>query len=75
MTKLSIYNRYLTIRALSQENQIKLHVNNKGAVQPAHSCSLISTFVVRLLERIMTYFATSKVSIYSRYTLKPSRLD
>ena len=27
--------------------------NNKGADQPAHPCSLISAFVIRVLERII----------------------
>ena len=29
------------------------YANNKGADQPAHPCSLISTFVVRCLDSIM----------------------
>ena len=35
--------------------------NNKGADQPAHRHSLISTFVIRLLESIISRFATSKI--------------
>ena len=33
------------------------HVNNKGADQPAHPCSLISTFVVRYLDSIIPILA------------------
>ena len=37
-----------------------LHVNNKGVDQPAptHMHSLISTFVIHLLESITSYLAT-----------------
>ena len=34
--------------------------NNKGADKPAHSRSLISAFVIRLLESIISELATSK---------------
>ena len=37
-------------------------VNNKGADQPAHPCSLISTFVVRCSNSMIWLLATSKVS-------------
>ena len=43
---------------LSQENLILLHVNNKGAYQPAHLRSLISAFVVCYLESIVAKRAT-----------------
>ena len=36
--------------------------NNKGADQPAHRCSLISTFVVRCLDFMLCILALSKVS-------------
>ena len=35
--------------------------NNKGADQPAHPRSLISAFVIRLLEGIISQLATSEV--------------
>ena len=38
------------------------YVNNKGAEQPAHPCSLISTFVVRCLDSMICILAVSKVS-------------
>ena len=37
--------------------------NNKGAGQPAHRRSLISAFVIRLLESIISMLATSEISI------------
>ena len=40
----------------------KPYVNNKGADQPAHPRSLISTFVVRCLDSMICIFAISKVS-------------
>ena len=38
-------------------------VNNKGADQPVHPCSLINAFVISLLENIISKFATSKISL------------
>ena len=38
------------------------YANNKGADQPAHPRSLISNFVVRCLDSIISIFAISKVS-------------
>ena len=38
--------------------------NNKGPDKPAHLCSLISDFVICLLESIMSKLATSKISIF-----------
>ena len=37
-------------------------MNNTGSDQPAHPGSLISTFVIRLLESIISILATSKIS-------------
>ena len=38
--------------------------NNKGADQPAHQYRLISAFVIHLMERIISKFATSEFSIF-----------
>ena len=38
--------------------------NNKGADQPAHMRRLISTFVIRLLESIISLLSSSKISIF-----------
>ena len=38
------------------------YVNNKGAEQPAHACSLISTFVVGCLDSMMSILTICKVS-------------
>ena len=38
--------------------------NNNGADQPAHPRSLISAFVIRLFESIISKLATSKISIF-----------
>ena len=48
--------------ATSWENQFMPYVNNKGADQPAHPHSLISTFVVPCLDSIIPILAKSKVS-------------
>ena len=39
--------------------------NNKGADQPAHTRSLISTFVIRYLESIISRLASSEISTFS----------
>ena len=38
------------------------YANNKGADQPAHPRSLISTFIVRCLNRMICILAISKIS-------------
>ena len=38
------------------------YANNKSADQPAHPCSLISTFVVHCLDSMICILALSKVS-------------
>ena len=38
--------------------------NNKGADQPAHTLSLISAFVIPLLESIISRLASSKISSF-----------
>ena len=38
--------------------------NNKGADQPAHPRSLISAFLIRLLESIISRLATSEISYF-----------
>ena len=38
--------------------------NNAGADQPAHFRSLISAFVIRFLENIISGLATSEISIF-----------
>ena len=49
--------------AMSWENLFMLYANNKGADQPAHPHSLISTFFVRCLDSIIPVLAKSKISI------------
>ena len=38
------------------------YVNNKGAYQPTHLCSLISTFVVRCLDSIIPLVSIIEIS-------------
>ena len=47
-----------------QGNLFSVFANNKGADPPAHLCSLISTFVIRLLESIISELATSVILIF-----------
>ena len=39
--------------------------NNTGADQPAHSCSLISAFVIHFLKSIICKLAIGKISLFS----------
>ena len=47
-----------------RENLSSGLANNKGVDQPAHPPSLISAFVIRLLESIISKPATSEISIF-----------
>ena len=38
--------------------------NNKGSGQPAHPLSLISAFVIRILESIISRLATFEISMF-----------
>ena len=38
--------------------------NNTGADQPAHTRSLISAFVIRVLESIICKLATGEISVF-----------
>ena len=51
----------LDIWALMAKNMSSKFANNSGADQPANLCSLISTFVICLLESIIYKLATSVV--------------
>ena len=50
------------IRATSWENLFMPYANNKGADQPAHLRSLISTFVVHYLDSIIPLVSITKIS-------------
>ena len=50
--------------ALARENLSSVFVNNKGKDLPAHPRSLISAFVIRVLERIISKLATSEISMF-----------
>ena len=43
---------------------LRRFANNKGADQPAHPRSLISAFVIPLLESIISRLATSEISVF-----------
>ena len=48
----------------TQEKLTLLHANNKGADQPAHLRSLISTFVICFFESVISKKITSEISIF-----------
>ena len=52
----------IIIRATSFENLFYAYANKKGADQPAHPRSLISTFVVRCLDSIIPLVSISEIS-------------
>ena len=50
------------LRHIMKKPVCHMRTNNKGADQPAHPRSLISTFMVRCLEGIITLVSISKIS-------------
>ena len=54
--------RYALIGPHHEKTCFAMYANNKGADQPAHPHSLISTFVVRYLDSIIPTLAKSKLS-------------
>ena len=52
------------IWASTWENLSSGVCKNKGADQPAHMCSLISAFVIRLLESSISKLATGEISYF-----------
>ena len=50
--------------ASTQENLSSVFANNKSADQPEHPHSLISAFVIHLLEIIISRLTTSEISIF-----------
>ena len=52
------------IWASTRETLSLVFENHKGADQPAHPRILISAFIIRLLESIISKLATSKFSIF-----------
>ena len=54
---------FCIIGALTRENLTLLQANKKGADQPEHVCSLISTLVIRSLNSVIAKQAMCKVSV------------
>ena len=50
------------LHRIGSHRLILLHVSNKCVDQPAHPRCLISTFVVRFLESVITKLASCKIS-------------
>ena len=67
-TNFSISHNFKTrvcyIWALTRENLSSGLANNKGADQPAHTRSLISAFVIGLLESRISKLANGEISIF-----------
>ena len=56
-------NKHVTYGLDARKSCLQGFGNNKGADQPAHPRSLISAFVIRLLESIICKLATGEISI------------
>ena len=52
------------MEALVISLDVRKPVFNKVADQPAHTCSLISDFVIRVLEKYSIKLATGEISIF-----------
>ena len=52
------------IWASTRENLSLGFMNNTGADQSAHRCRLISTFVIRFFESIISKLASGEISIF-----------
>ena len=55
------FNRFLRSEPRPEKSCFWPNANNKGADQPAHPRSLISTFVVHYLDSIIAILAKSKI--------------
>ena len=53
-----------TYIGLTRETLYSRFANNKGADQPAHARSLISAFVIRLLEDVASTLVTGEIAIF-----------
>ena len=62
--KLFLLQSLVTYGPLREKTCLQGVANNTGADQPAHPRSLISAFVIRFLESIISELATSKISIF-----------
>ena len=54
----------IPVWASTRENLSSEFANNKGEDHPAHTHSLISAFVIHLLESIISKLALCKISIF-----------
>ena len=54
----------ITKWASTRENMSSKFANNKDTDQPAHPHRLITAFVIRYLESIISEFATGEISIF-----------
>ena len=61
MVKISKQTVAHNIWGSTRENLSTVFANNKGADQPGHPRSLISAFVIRVLESIISKLATSEI--------------
>ena len=52
------------IWALMRENLSLVFASNKGTDQPAHLCSLMSTFVIHLFKSIISKLAAREIPIF-----------
>ena len=59
-----LYKSSIIYLGLNARTCLQGFVNNKGLDQPSHLCSLISAFIIHLLNSIISRLATSEISIF-----------
>ena len=64
VTSLENTNHVIHIWALMRENMSLVFASNKGTDQPAHRCSLMSTFVIHLIKSTISKLAAREISIF-----------
>ena len=54
----------ILIEPRREKTCLRWFTNNTGADQPAHTRSLISAFIIRLMESIISRLATNEISFF-----------
>ena len=62
-TAFTEFNRYFINGPRREKTYLQGFANNKGTDQPVHLCSLISAFVIHLMETMISNLATSEISL------------
>ena len=60
--KTELNSAYIKYMSQAMKKCVMSYVNNKGADQPAHPCSLSSAFIVRCLDSIISLDSIAEIS-------------